>query len=310
MNRTDRLFALLLELRGEGWTPAGALARTFGVSVRTVYRDVAALNEAGVPVLSVSGRGYSLMPGYFLPPLHFTTEEAVMLCLGADAVRGAFDAEYAGAAEVALKKLRAALPDGRREEVQRLRDHLRIVAPDDAADADRLRVLRGAVLGQRVVRFVYHKPSRPPEARQVHPLRLVHLHGAWLLGSFDPARGERRTFRLSRMENLQMIEETFERDPVRHAWPEPRREPLGLTVRLRFPAELGRAVRERPSFFQTEIRGFEDGLEVTLQVRDLQAVLPWVLSWGAGVRVLEPPSLRERVLEEARRMLLTQSLLT
>ncbi|OLV16777.1 helix-turn-helix transcriptional regulator [Deinococcus marmoris] len=305
MNRTDRLFALVLELRSEVWTPAETLAQTFGISVRTVYRDVAALNEAGVPVLSVPGRGYSMMPGYFLPPLHLTSEEAVMLALGADAVYGAFDTDYAQAAQSALKKLRAALPDERRTAVTQLQEHLRIVAPGDVENTDILRILRGAVLGGRIIRFQYHKPTQGPERREVYPLRLVYLHGAWLLGSFDPARGERRSFRLSRMEAVQVQPETFVAEPEWRTDPGPQREQMNLTVRLHFPGELKRAVRERPSFFQTAVEDLKGGLEVTLQVRDLQSVWPWVLSWGADVRVLEPPELRERLREEARRMLLT-----
>lgn len=66
MNRTDRLFALVLHLRGDGWMQANTLARHFGVSVCTVYRDVLALNESGVPVISVPGKGYRLMDWYFL----------------------------------------------------------------------------------------------------------------------------------------------------------------------------------------------------------------------------------------------------
>src|SRR5437588_970923 len=84
MNRTDRLLAIILELQGKGWQRAEDLAETFETSKRTIYRDIQALGEAGVPVVSLPGRGYSLMKGYFLPPLSFTTDEATMLLLGSD----------------------------------------------------------------------------------------------------------------------------------------------------------------------------------------------------------------------------------
>ena len=303
MNRTDRLLAVVLELQGREWTTAAALARQFGISERTVYRDVLALNEAGVPVLSVPGRGYALMPGYFLPPLHLSVPEAVMLSLGADAMRAAFDAEYAGAADSALKKLTAALPEGRREEVVALRANLRVMPVQDDGNAEALRVLRGAVLASRVVEFTYFKPGAPPERRRVYPLSLVFLYGAWLLGAFDPARADRRTFRLSRMDDLHVRPDTFERDPGWHTGPEPQREGRNVTVRLRFDAGLERPLRERPSFYQTAARPTPRGLELTLRVRDIRDILGWVLSWGAGVRVLEPPALVEAVRAEARGML-------
>ena len=93
MNRTDRLLAIVLELQGKGHQRAEDLAETFETSKRTIYRDMLALGEAGVPIVSIPGRGYSLMQGYFLPPLSFTTDEATMLLLGSDLMAHNFDAQ-------------------------------------------------------------------------------------------------------------------------------------------------------------------------------------------------------------------------
>lgn len=304
MNRTDRLFAMLLELRGDGWTQAEGLARTFEISVRTVYRDMLALSEAGVPVVSLPGKGYRLLEGYFLPPLHLTVQEALMLTLGANALREAFDAEYAAAATSALSKLQAALPEGRRSEVTSLRTHLHMISEDNGEDSEKLRRLRGAVMGRRVVTFDYHRPALSSQTRTVYPLSLIYLHGAWLLGAFDPLRGARRSFQLSRIEDLSISPNSFEPDPSWRvsAVPEERR---AVTVRLHFPAELKRAVRERRSFFWAAEREVEEGVEVTLHVHALSDISAWVLAWGADVRVLEPPELRDWLREEARRILLT-----
>lgn len=307
MNRTDRLFALLLELRGNsqdgGWTQAEDLAKTFGVSVRTIYRDVLALGESGVPVVSVPGKGYTLLDGYLLPSLHFTPQEATMLMLGADAMQGAFDAEYAGAASTALKKLSAALPEPRRGKVEHLRAHLRIIRPDEGQEAESLRLLRGAVLGQRPVQFMYHKPGVAPQQRLVYPLTLVHLNGVWMLGVFDPLRGERRVFRLSRIEQITVQAQPFQRDPSWQVGPQPELERRDIRVRLSFPRALQRQLRERPNFFQTATKELGETLEVTLQVRQLADIWSWLLSWGAAVRVLAPTELREMLHAEAKKML-------
>lgn len=303
MNRTDRLLALVLELRGREWVRAEDLAGTFEVSVRTIYRDILALNEAGVPVVSVPGRGYQLMEGYFLPPLHFTPQEAIMLTLGVGAVQKAFDAEYASAAESAAKKLLAVLPEERRADVERVREHLRVIPGGGGRADETLRLLRGAVLGHRTVSFAYHKPHGPPQPRQVYPLGLVHLHGVWLLVAFDPERNAQRAFRLDRMEEVRVMTQTFTRDPAWRIEYRPEREERNVTVRLLFPAELARAAQERPNLFQTGSCRTAQGVEVTLRVRDTGAILGWVLSWGGGVTVLEPGELREQVRAEARRML-------
>ena len=308
MNRTDRLFALLLELRGTGaggWIQAERLARTFGVSVRTIYRDMLALNESGVPVVSVAGQGYRLLEGYFLPPLHLSVPEAMMLAFGADAVGAAFDAEYAQAAQLARKKLLAALPAEKSAEVAALREYLRVIPPSEGADAEKLRLLRGAVLGRRAVTFAYHKPHAAPTQRQAYPLALVYLNGTWMLGAFDTGRGERRAFRLSRIESLRVQPAQFVRDPAWKGGPEPATERRDLRVRLLFAPQQKRLVLERPNFFQTSATDTPAGFEVTLQVRDWREIWSWVLSWGAAVRVLEPPELREHLRAEAQRMLLT-----
>jgi predicted DNA-binding transcriptional regulator YafY len=94
MNRTDRLLAIMLELQAKLWQRAEDLADTFEVSKRTIYRDMLALMEPGVPVISSPGKGYALDEGYFLPLLSFTRDEAVVLLLGSDSMAQNFDAEY------------------------------------------------------------------------------------------------------------------------------------------------------------------------------------------------------------------------
>lgn len=303
MKRADRLMALVLHLR-HGWVQAETLAHEYGVSVRTIYRDMQGLTEAGVPVLGEAGRGYRLMDGYFLPPLHLTLEEAVMVSLGLGAVRGAFDAEYAAAAERAARKLDAALPDGRRAEVRRLLERVQLIESEEARYTPTLRGLRGAVLTNRSVRFRYHAPGGVSE-RHADPLRLVRMNGVWMLSAHDHARGGHRTFRLDRIENLQPGEAATHVTPP--AARSPGEERRALRIRLRFAPQMERWVRERPNYYQVDETSGPDGYELGFQVRGVADLLPWVLSWGAAVQVLEPPELAERLKEEARRRLADSS---
>src|SRR5579864_2345137 len=120
MNRTDRLLAIVLELQRKGQQRAEELAVTFEVSKRTLYRDMQALSEAGVPIIAIQKKGYSLSEGYFLPPLRFTTEEALILALGSDFMGHTFDDQYRLAAEAASRKIDAVLPETLRQEVSYL----------------------------------------------------------------------------------------------------------------------------------------------------------------------------------------------
>jgi predicted DNA-binding transcriptional regulator YafY len=156
MNRTDRLLAIVLELQARGKQRAEDLAATFEVGKRTIYRDIQALCEAGVPVISTPGQGYALLEGYFLPPLRFTPDEALILLLGGDVMAQSFDAEYRAAAESASRKIAGALPESLRDEVRSLQDSIRFVADSTGgrpAQAESLRQLRRAIVGRHSLRF-------------------------------------------------------------------------------------------------------------------------------------------------------------
>ncbi len=113
MNRTDRLLAIVLELQRKRSQRAEDLAAIFETSKRTIYRDIQALCESGVPVIAQPGHGYSLVEGYFLPPVTFSADEATMLLLGSEFVADNFDAQYREAAETAGRKIEAVLQPSR-----------------------------------------------------------------------------------------------------------------------------------------------------------------------------------------------------
>src|SRR2546421_4719607 len=142
MNRTDRLLAIVLELQGRGRQRAEDLAETFETSKRTIYRDIQALGQAGVPLISVPGRGYALMKGYFLPPLSFTADEATMLLLGSDFMAQNFDAQYRQAAQSASRKIEGVLPEKLRDEVRYLQSSFHFISAVRKVEADESNILQ------------------------------------------------------------------------------------------------------------------------------------------------------------------------
>src|SRR5581483_1641124 len=131
------------------------LAATFETSKRTIYRDMEALSEAGVPVVAIPGQGYALMEGYFLPPLTFRTDEATMLLLGSDVMAQQFDAQYRAAAQSAAAKIEGVLPERLRDDVRVLHESIRVFTSSDPVAQERLMHLRRAMLDHRTVRFRY-----------------------------------------------------------------------------------------------------------------------------------------------------------
>ncbi len=302
MNRTDRLLAILLELQGKGQQRAEDLAATFETSKRTIYRDIQALSEAGVPIVSVPGQGYSLLPGYFLPPVNFTTDEALLLLLGSDVMAQNFDAQYRTAAQAAGRKIEAVLPPHLRDEAHYLQNSIRFVSQDlrdDPAVPERLQQLRRAIIECRTVRFRYQaRQSEKPGPREADPYGLVHVSGAWYLVAYCHTRRGRRNFRLDRMEQLQILPKKFTRPKnfVLQQDPDSQRT---LIVQAVFDQQIARWVQEARSYFTVAEEQREDGLWITFAVRHENDLLTWLLGWGQHVRVIEPETLRQRLSAEA-----------
>ncbi|GAC1542884.1 MAG: YafY family protein [Herpetosiphon sp.] len=310
MNRTDRLLAIVLELQGKGKLRATDLAATFEISIRTVYRDMEALCAAGVPVVSVPGRGYELVEGYFLPPLRFSADEAMMLLLGCDVMTQHFDAEYRAAAQSASRKIAAVLAGPLRTTVRELAESFRFVVgtgPGAPAETERLQLLRRAMIQRRVVQFQYHgrqgsRSSLPVAVRVVDPYALVHASGVWYVSAFCHTRQAMRNFRIDRIEQPTLLDETFTRT-ADFRLEAPDTEQRRVVVRVLFDDAVARSVREAQSFFMVHEEETLDGFLVTLNVRQEQDVLQWLLGWGRHVRIVEPASLREQLAAEARAIL-------
>jgi predicted DNA-binding transcriptional regulator YafY len=300
MNRTDRLLAIVLELQARKWVRAEDLAATFEVSKRTIYRDMLALDESGVPIVSIPGRGYSLVEGYFLPPLTFSTDEAIMLLLGADFVAQNFDAQYRGAAQAASHKIVAVLPDHLRREVEYLQNSIQFIALNGPFAPETLQQLRRAIIQRRTVRFRYHARSHggEPTRRDADPFALLHVGNRWILIAYCHLRRDRRHFRLDRIEDVAVLDREFTRPPDFEMLRDDRQDRT-VIVRALFDHETARWVREAPSFFQVAQEEHPEGLLVTFAVRQPGEVVNWLLGWGSHVHVLEPESLREMLAREA-----------
>lgn len=310
MNRTDRLLAIVLELQGKGRQRAEDLAATFETSKRTIYRDIQALGQAGVPLISVPGLGYSLMKGYFLPPLSFSTDEATMLLLGSDFMAQNFDAQYRAAAQLAGRKIAGVLPEKLRDEVHYLQSNIRFIVmggPEQSAEPEMLQQLRRAIIERTIVRFRYHtrhaEDGRDAQStREADPYSLMHISNAWYLAAYCHMRQGMRHFRLDRMENLELLAKIFTRRTDFQMDNNQGRE-RNITVRALFDKEVARWVHESRSYFTLTEEETPEGLMVTLRVRQESEVLQWLLSWGRHVHILEPESLRKRLVEEAEGML-------
>jgi predicted DNA-binding transcriptional regulator YafY len=310
MNKTDRLLAIVLELQRNKVLRAEDLAATFETSVRTIYRDIQALSEAGVSVIGAPGQGYSLMDGYFLPPVSFTVEEAVTLLIGTDFIERWFDTYYAGKSRTSRRKIEAILPEPIRSEATRIRKSFRLLATaEDAAriqEKTYLEVIRRAVLEERKICFHYSKriaeaDGNRKSVRTVAPYGLVLLRGSWVLIGWCELRQDIRNFRLSRMTELMDLESRFKvpMDFDLDAYKPP--DDRNVRVQVLVQSDIADKVREANNFYFESIEEHAEGVLMNFRVRQPEELLHALLGWGGEVVVLEPESLRHQVKKELKK---------
>ncbi|WP_168118625.1 YafY family protein [Paenibacillus sp. HB172176] len=312
MNKTDRQLAIMLELQRSKVLRAEDLASLFETSVRTIYRDIQALSEMGVPIIGAPGHGYSLMEGYFLPPIGFSAEEAVALLMGADFIEQRLDGDYAHKAKAARRKIEAILPEAVRDESARVRETMRILGVGEPVtglrEKEYLGQARRAIMERRKLRMTYLKKMPEPDgnrksAREVAPYGLAFIQGNWVLIARCDLRQDIRHFRLSRMTGLIVLEDRFlipDEFNLNSYRPSDDRNERVLVLAN---PEIADKIAETCHFYMESTSDSKDGLIVTFVVRRPEELLSSILSWGGDVEVLEPQSLRQRIREEAEKIL-------
>jgi predicted DNA-binding transcriptional regulator YafY len=312
--RASRLLQLLLLLQARGRMTAPQLAEELEVSVRTVYRDLEALSAAGVPVYTETGRygGAQLVDGWRTRLTGLTTEEADSLPLlgmpGAAAELGL------GTVLAATQlKVLAALPPELRSRAARVQERFHLDAPGwfhRGEAVPHLATVAEAVWDDRRLALRYGRGDKVVE-RTIDPLGLVLKAGTWYLVAAH--RGQPRTYRVSRIEAADLLDERFER-PDRFdlalRWAESstefERTMHRVPVRLRLREErawiVDRAL-DPVAARAAEVEPEGDGwVVVSFPAESVEVTLPQVLQMGDAAEVLDPPELRERVSGEIRRM--------
>ncbi|PTY01080.1 YafY family protein [Opitutus sp. ER46] len=308
MNRTDRLVAMVMHLQGRRVVRAEELARRFEISLRTVYRDISALAEAGVPILGEAGVGYSLVRGYNLPPVMLTADEAAALAVGAQMVRQFGDASVAEPMASAIDKLRAILPRERQEQVDRLGRQTVIRNPTCRPAAEPqtqpwLLAVQHGVAQRRVLRLRYRSSAVGEETqRDVEPLGVVFYGGAWYLVAWCRLRGDFRHFRVDRVQGLELLPETFAARPdfslTRHLREQDKRDE-SESARVWFSDRAIKRARNESQATLIEERRRDDGAEYTMFTFSLEWLARWLLGFGADAEAIAPMELREQVRRQA-----------
>lgn len=207
MNRTDRLYALVEELRAAApqWRSASSMADHFEVSTRTIERDLSALQQAGVPVYATPGRrgGYALDLQHTLPPLNLSAAEVAAV---ASALAAGTSTPFTHAGRTALQKILAVLREVDAESTRELAARVRLF--DSGAEANRsLAAVERAIVERRVVEIGYVDKTDESTTRTVEPVAVLGVQPHWYLWGFCRLRQAPRVFRLDRIRSATLLDE-------------------------------------------------------------------------------------------------------
>ncbi len=212
IKRVSRLTAILTQLQTKRVLTSTTLAEKFGVSVRTIYRDIKALEQAGIPILTEDGKGYSLMEGYRIPPVMFTENEANALITAEQLVLKNRDSslikEYTGA----VNKIKAILLFSTKEKTDLLSKRIAVSpAMPNTSMSNSLTLIQNAVTTFKVLNITYHSEGKDEiTKRDIEPFALYYnLQESWTLIAFCRLRKDYRMFRLSRILRIEPLDLSF-----------------------------------------------------------------------------------------------------
>lgn len=211
ISRLPRLTAILTCLQTKRLSTATELAEKFAVSVRTIYRDIRALEAAGIPIFTEEGKGYSLVDGYRLPPVSFTESQANALITAEQLVLRNKDASFVKEYTEAITKIKAVLKENTKDKADLLSKRIAIRNNlQNSSTSNNLSVVQLALTGFNLIEIAYRDEQAQETIRVLEPFALYSTQENWILIAFCRLRNDYRTFRLDRILQLQTLSEKFE----------------------------------------------------------------------------------------------------
>ena len=208
--RLSRLTAILTQLQTKRLLTSTSLSEKFGVSVRTIYRDIRALEQAGVPIITEEGKGYSLMEGYKIPPVMFTEKQANALILAEQLVLKNKDTSFIKDYSEAIDKIKAVLRQTEKDKANLLADRTRFEQNiNRERNSNNLSDFQFALTNYLVTKIDYSNEENKTSSRHIEPFALISTTENWLLVAWCQLRKDFRYFRLDRITKMEIQNEKF-----------------------------------------------------------------------------------------------------
>lgn len=305
MNRLDRLTAILTQLQSKRTIRAQEIANRFNISLRTVYRDVRALEEAGVPVIGEAGMGYSLMEGYRLPPVMFTKEEATSLLVAEKIFEKIADKTSGQHFNSAMTKIRSVLKNSEKDTLEnispligvfRKRNMLHQKGKDHLLQSIIESLSKNSLIQIEYTTFEKEEKT----SRIVEPVGIYHSYEQWYLIAWCRLRKDYRTFRLDRVGTLKVLNETF--NSIHPSLNEylakvAENENLIKIVIDVAKSDVKYLKEQRYDHGFVFEKSLGDSIEMTFMTSSLEHFVRWIVMLADFVKVIEPIEVQKRLVE-------------
>ncbi len=307
MNRIDRVSAILIQLQSRRVVKAADIAERFNISLRTVYRDVKTLEEAGIPIIGEAGVGYSIMNGYRLPPVTFTKEEATAFLTAEKFISKLTDASTAKHHQSAMFKIRAVLKTSERTLLEAIDSNIEVLknqAQIKIDHKDHLQTLLTAIAGKNLLNIDYFTGhSQQHTKRDVEPIGVFYKDSYWHLIAFCLLRNDYRDFRLDRINKAVITDKVFNskhptlKDYIAKTALEQQLELIVIKVDTAIHSYLDHQ-KYYSGFISEKPAG--EMIEMTFLTTSLEGFARWFMMFGDSAEIITPNSLKDRVDELCR----------
>lgn len=211
MNHLSRLLSILTILKSKRIITGTELAKKFDVSLRTIYRDIKKLEASGVPIITIEGRGYSIMDGYMVAPIMFNEMEVNALITAEQLIAKTNDETLIEQFEETLQKIKSVFKSTLQSQAELLNRKMLVLKSNmDEVKSASLSYIQMAITNFRVTELTYEAPGKEITFRKIEPLAIYCYDERWIVIGWCRLREDYRSFRLDRIQYYKVLEESFE----------------------------------------------------------------------------------------------------
>jgi predicted DNA-binding transcriptional regulator YafY len=303
MQKLDRLFKIVLTLQNsKKRITAEQLSKKLDMNIRTIYRYIQALYDAGIPIEAIPGMGYKLMDDYNLPPIMLTEKEAAALLMGSEFVIKKADSSYKKDATSAFDKIKSVLKKETLEHINKINEST-FVMNDRFIDKKLIAKIQAAILGTKIIKLKYYSLKDEITKRDIEPMGLIYYNENWRIIAFCKLRNALREFRLNRINSIKYTKQKFVRRKfnLNNFLSECYNIHNPIELKVIFDKKSARIVKEKYSRGLTSEKETKKGVEMTFLIDEnkIDITTDWILSFHKHAKVISPQEFKDVLQQKA-----------